>query len=619
MNDNLNNQNINNNMTPPIQPNVQQGFNNIVPNNQPMTNIQPEPMFNNVPNNNMMPNNNVAPQSKKKSKLLLIIIIIILLGGLGTGAFFILNKSNSSKKDESKEQQNKTIDEDELKDSEVYYILSRNNDKKIMYFGNLDNKIVKFDKYGFMGYFFYHNTNYVTMGEDHAIININDEYIVEPGKYDYINRINEELYSVKLDDKYGVVNYKGEEIIKPTHDYVGKYDMGTHDIIITTDKIENTEQKIAYTITGKKIGNVKDGNYPQEVKKHCNKCNTYISYNNNLYNLYTGEIIEENYKGRYMYSNVQIVDNKTIIYDENHNVFKKYDTNEISIDNNENLVIHLNDKYIIINKDLEISESKEIEANSEKEKLASEGFTQMEKASYHTFQNGEKYITTIREEDNVVKFRIYNAKAELQKEIELPYESYYYEVETVNNYFIVHGNNKMVIDAEGNIIITNAYSVDRVKDDYIAITGGEGYTAKTTIIGPDVKIESDIYYHGYIETKDGFLAYSRFDGVDYYTNEGEKTKIIDYYETIEELGKNKEYVYIYSGTWGGSKYLTFSKKTDKVTLESPESELEESGFRYYFMPKKIVTKKTNIIEINISENKDGFYDLDGNLLLEKKE
>lgn len=92
-------------------------------------------------------------------------------------------------------------------------------------FVDLDGKTKKYEGYSAMNDFYYDVTSVSRINDQNytevGLINKNKGTVVKFGKYDNINQvITGKYYKVEKDGKYGVIDYKGKEIIPLEYDYI---------------------------------------------------------------------------------------------------------------------------------------------------------------------------------------------------------------------------------------------------------------------------------------------------------------------------------------------------------------------------------------------------------------
>ena len=119
-----------------------------------------------------------------------------------------------------------------------------------MGFRDLDGNIVieaKFD----MAEMFSEGYSSVRVGNKHGFIDKKGEYILPLQAYEFLGSLHNGLASVRINDKVGFINIKGQEIIKPQFDWVGDFSEGL--CVVRNDNSENEIGKYGYIDTTGKV------------------------------------------------------------------------------------------------------------------------------------------------------------------------------------------------------------------------------------------------------------------------------------------------------------------------------------------------------------------------------
>lgn len=202
-------------------------------------------------------------------------------------------------------------------------------------FINLDGKVKTYNGYLSMDDFYYDVTCVSKISEDSgvtqmALINTNNKQVVKYGTYNNFTQIvGGKFYKVEKDGKYGVIDYKGKELIKPDYNYIS----------ITTVQ-EATEVVFECQKDGKYYFVNENGKtfYETDVALHsisyANKFNKeynsiiYISENNQkkYFNLVTGEQLFEGLENISISYNILSTDGKISFYDKNGKLKTELDT-----------------------------------------------------------------------------------------------------------------------------------------------------------------------------------------------------------------------------------------------------------------------------------------------------
>lgn len=117
-------------------------------------------------------------------------------------------------------------------------------------FRDLDGNIViepKFD----MAEMFSEGYSSVTVGGKHGFIDETGKYVLPLQSYEFLGSLHNGLASVRVNDKVGFINIKGEEIIKPQFDWVGDFSEGL--CVVRNDNSKNEIGKYGYIDTTGKV------------------------------------------------------------------------------------------------------------------------------------------------------------------------------------------------------------------------------------------------------------------------------------------------------------------------------------------------------------------------------
>lgn len=424
-------------------------------------------------------------KNKQKFNKLIIVLVISCLTLVCLVTVLLVNKVENNKRHDIEMQQNY---------KKIY------STKNAVYYSNNEEKIYSFSGYKDMDQYFYHN---VTFGQDstskYFLIDINKEYVVKPGFYDYISRVDEKNYYVTKENKKRVINYKGDIVIPVEYQSINYYSDNDVEFFIAIKNgskqnhlfssngalmAKSTEEISEYDVTGF---------YPI-----CSNCMETILYNKKLYNASNGDVLLDKLDGT-VYYNFYYKDNKLTVYNE------KYKVKEVI--NNFKLIGFetKDDGYILANgtdKDLNLVDTKMELESEKKDFIKKNDFTEIKGGHYHVLPNKSKYITKIDKESNSII--IYDSKGKKLKSISMPITTDVKQIYSLGNYLVVNYGidlNANVFDFDGNLIISDAQKVSLNKvNGIIEVIESEN---KYILLSDEFKLEFNGKYQ-FTMCKDSF-------------------------------------------------------------------------------------------------------------------
>lgn len=555
-------------------------------------NVASRPVVSNeILNENNVQNNNFNNNKKSRKTIVIILSIVILLIICACIMFFLNGKSKNVSEGTETWLARETY-------KNVY-----SDENGVSYFVNNEEKIYSFSNEYNLGDSFYRNVNYgYNLNYEYFLIDINNKYIVDPGVYDYIRRINGIYYLVEKDDYYGVIDYKGNLIINTEYLNVNYYDDDDGVGIFSATNKSNDEYYL-YSINGslilKSSEEINEYDFDAFAGK-CKKCLDTILYNNTLYDAINGGVLLENVSGSLFYNFYHDANNnKLIVYDQQYKVKKQFE-------NVENVYFYsFQGRYpaaefshgdLYLNENLEL-----IDVELEYEKfIKKNGFVEMKNIEYHVLANGEKYITQIDEETNSII--IYDSKGKKLKSAFVGSAKYIHDIYTEGNYFIViygFGDDTNVLTTDGEFIVKNAnYETYYDVNNILTVNSDED---GDILLHDNFKLEFTSETEFFMHDK-GFFAYDPAnDIVTLYNLNGNESKKIENILYIFELADN---------------YLLCRYDTDKYKVIDTNGNVTldfEKGSDYSYVPYKYYNDNIGVIEMI-----DGIYTLSGKKIIDKK-
>ena len=169
--------------------------------------------------------------------------------GLLTGLLGLFGCDNKPKEKSDKEQFAEILNDPKVNSKEVgergglkYFPVMQNGK---MGFRDLDGKIVIEPKFDYAG-MFSEGLSTVQLDDKFGLIDEKGNYVLPLTAFEFLGCVHNGLASFRANDKYGFVNTKRQEIIKPQFDWVDEFsdglcvvrnDKGKHGYVDTTGKI----------------------------------------------------------------------------------------------------------------------------------------------------------------------------------------------------------------------------------------------------------------------------------------------------------------------------------------------------------------------------------------------
>lgn len=534
----------------------------------------------------------IKKRNKDKNKKLIIVSLVI-FGLMLVSLILILLFSNHQNQD--------------LKIKQTYKRIYAT--KNQVYYSNNEEKIYSFYGYQDIDRYFYHN---VSFGQDsnskYFLIDINNKYIVKPGVYDYVSRVNEKNYYVTKDNKKGVINYKGDIIIPVEYQSIDYYIDNDVEFFIA---IKNEkEEKFLFSSNGTLITKTNEEISKDDITGFypiCSKCIETILYKEKLYNTSNGDILLDNIDGT-LYYNFYYKDNKLTIYNEKYKVKKVInDFKLIGFETKDDGYILANgtDKDLYLDKNLKLIDAKLELESEDKNFIKKNGFTEIKGGNYHVLKNKSKYITKIDEKTKSII--IYDRKGKKLKSISIPIITNVKQIYSLGNYLVVNYGidlNVNVFDFDGNLIVQNVQNVTLNKENNIiqVIKSKNEYI----LLSDDFKLEFNGKYQ-FTMYKDGFLVYDETNNkLHFYNLKGMEVKTLN--NIVGKIPLVDDCI-LYTDGEGINR--VFNKKTGTITFEYKITESNNSNS--YYMPYGYYEDDIGVIETD-----DGIYSLEGKKLIEKK-
>ncbi|MCL1918463.1 MAG: WG repeat-containing protein [Peptococcaceae bacterium] len=498
-------------------------------------------------------------------KVIMISVAILLIAAIGAGVFFLLIKGEEEEKKEN----------DEIMQGYMK-LLQQNTTSKTFSFVDTNATIVEYSGYDWMDDFFLDAVP-VQKGGKYAIINKEEKVLIEYGKYEEVQRVQNkidrlDLFIVKdTNSKYGVIDLSGEIIVPCQYDSITGIPSDCEIKLLEATDQSKDNKYIYYTLDGKKLFEKSSfWDTSSLYYKSFESFDDLLPCEGHYYNGKTGEkILEFSTKDSELRFHVlkKTVDRRAEYYLLNNagKIDKKLD-----LDLSHDVGISLSgDKYLIINNSHYRGKDAGYEGNSY---VYDEENNEVYKSSYPlssvTDLKDVYFIETITEsaEDKRYTWRLLDENFNLIKEMK--------DVST--NFIHISVCPYIAVQNENGI----SYTVYDFKGNEVMKTVRfEGYSDFRVIIQYDASdqvIKRILYTHDYsasLELTDTQTLYKK------------DISLLNHYVLIEENGKVK----------------LINMDTKKVTFEFDKSEKVQSI--------------DNVPVISLS---DGYYDYNGKKLLDKE-
>lgn len=462
-------------------------------------------------------------------------------------------------------------------------------------FINLDGKIKTYDGYLSMDDFYYDTTCVSKISEDNgvtqmALINTNNKQVVKYGTYNSFTQVvGGKFYKVEKDGKYGVIDYKGKEIIKPEYNYISITTVQEATEVVFECQKEN---KYYFANENGKIF------YETDVALHsisyANKFNKdyhsiiYISENDEkkYFDLVTGEQLFEELDKVNLSYNILSTDGKISFYDKNSKLKTELDT---STDYSSDARVYFK-KYIVV-------EQKNVTSGTREYKYS------VYDSNFKKLIESKERISPVQDIEGNVYFIINESDGvkiinENKKETKI--EGYEFNGNNINNVQYI------VLNLTGDVSTNEVYTLKGKKVlDKVTEYSQKGYGLVIKRYNDAGEAEKFI-----LLGNDNKIALSEEDNV--YAN--------DYYITIENSNNNQVSVIDSNG----------KIKLDKVSgakafyVENYIGIQSNDTVSIYNINNGKLTftyKLTDYINrdetVNVIETTTGYYTFDGKLVVEK--
>lgn len=510
---------------------------------------------------------------------------------------------NKKAKEDSNSQEDTAKKEQEILSQSYMKICSVNG---ISYFANGKDEILELSGYYSLDEYIFHNVlNGQTSGDEKQwfIMDTKGNYKVQPGTYEYIKRINDTLFRVEKDDKYGIVDYNGKVIVPVEYEQVDYYidseaDHNNYGYLVG----EKNDKYTLYTSAGVKLSESANeiGAHDVTVYPPYTSDSIWTIYDeveDKLYNLKTGEMILEVKEGGRYLPHIYLYDGTATIYDANFKVkevVKDFNTSLLS-DRYKDLVT-LGQTYVLTEK-YELADLKEMRAADEAAK----------DKTTHKLANGSVYTSKIDEEAKIVYLYDQSGK----EKCSYSYKGYK-ECKSINAYgnyiAIFYGDYAIVDPATGKVVLDNMDFVSENEyNDLIYVSSGTGSSSKNYIIFHGGKmLEFRNTQDDYMNENGVWINDRTNKNCEQYNLDGELLTKIDNVAQIYQLGDGD---YILAGVKGGSSVI-FNRITGEVTFENVPvngSKLSESKF---------IPLTTYDVVVRVLAVDDGIYNMHGKKLVD---
>ncbi len=424
-----------------------------------------------------------------------------------------------------------------------------------------NNKVLKYTGYSDMSDFYYDTTcvskaltdnpNYL----EHALINKNEKVIIDYGVYNSITQLaNGKYYSVEKENKYGVIDYSGNEVIPVEYEYISILSNDeTSDILFVGENEDysyiNEDGKILFTAS-----NELNENDIYYFDKFDNSYDTVINVNENGKNRYfdltSGEELFENVENLTFNYNIQIKENEVVIYNKDMSVKDTIDTSNCTS-------VSANNKYgkYMILTQMSLVDGKREDKYTIYDSNYNKIFTSENEIELLLDSNNNIYFV-ISDADNL---ELYNRRGLINK-IE-------------NHFFVAPGNNKLdYIVAES--LEKGKYDVYNLKGKLV-LEGVSNYTYYGETLVVTIQDESATNDYIFIN-ENKKIPLQRGDNVisdSYIIVENSNDKIIKLYDLKGNLISNIENAYkeYYDDNYlivrNDEKYTIYNAKNGNVSFE----------------------------------------------------
>lgn len=512
----------------------------------------------------------VKGKKNKKWLIIIFVIIIVLVISICAKKFIF----NDKKEVNNKKYLNVTSTKFDYKISNYSEgIFTVEKDNKQGYMNKNGNMIIDFKYDIFNGTF--HDNRVVVKKDNKFYLIDKDENIKTKKEYTNIY-VTGDLYNVSIDNKVGVIDKDGNEIVPVEYDYISFYKT----YLIANKSYDNNFVDI-YDMTGKKIFENK------EISENHNANDNFIVFKeNDKYKIYyskTNRLSEEEYEYSFLNTNEIILntDSKTIIKDSKEKTIKQFNEK-------------YNEPRIISEKNISVLNN-ECSSEEYNRYLVLENGEEIEKGCNNIY-NLNKYIVV----DNKDNFNIYKGNKKISSTSKK--ENDYVFLTENNNISKQSEEETMLYDITGKRILQECKNVTEITKDYFYCSPitSYGYLMDKNGKYDKTKVYSSIYdndgyillhaldgKYGLIDKKGNILFDTRYDSINIYDN-----------VLVANMG-NKSLV----------KFIKYTNKKEKIKNEElSENENNTKDVNYDEISVDEIVKKYELSKLTntINDNKEMF-------------
>ncbi len=477
---------------------------------------------------------------------------------------------------------------------EGYQKLINVKDNKYTYI-NQNGKVKKYDGYSSMNDFYYDVTCASKIDKDTGVyeaglINKNNGKVVKFGVYDNLTQVvGGKYYKAEKDGKYGVIDYKGKEIIAPEYTFIS-----VTPVQESTEIVFECQKDGKYYFVNEQGKNFYETDAALHSISYANKFNSdydtiiYISVDGNTkyFNLKTGDEIFKDIENVNISYNILNSNGKISFYDKNAKLKKELDITE---EYSANAKVFFK-KYVVF-------EQKNISGEDGKNKYT------VYDDNFKKLIEEENVIVPVQDVDGNIYFIINEAEcvkiiSESKKVVKVKGYEYNGGNASALQYLVLNPiEDKTICDIytfKGKKVAENISETSQ--KEYALVVKGqndEGEVYKSIMLGKNSKVN--------LEDNDEIIVN------DYYiTIENSKNEVISVVDKEGNIkldkvaGRKLFFVENYIGISIGDVVNIYSTKTGKQTFSYDQS--------------NYVDRDENV---NVVELKDGYYTFSGKKIIEK--
>ncbi len=533
-----------------------------------------------------------------KKKLVAIILgMVLVLGMTACGAEGSASGNISMGQNKASEVSEEEK-EAEREAAESWYCIGRSEDGKTYYFANAKEEVVSLDGekikslslFGSDLAFHYNVMNTTDANYNDVLIDVTGKNVTEPGAYESIKRANKALFMAEKEDKWGVIDYKGEVVVPFEFKDIEYHEEDERGYFIG----EPTEggKYVMYNDAGLELLKGAE-DFSDEIYVYSAvspKCVAF-KYQQAIYSLQDGSKIADLTENSKWYFNMFYNDGKVFAYDANLQV-----SDELTVDDFSDLTSYEEGVYIVTTK-------------SGKRYTLDENYKFVEimkktENTEHTLENGKKYKSlidataetlTISDEAGSVLCTLSLADVYMPKYVDvcgnylaLMAEKGYYFIDMKNGQFLTEG--VRYVETSENGVVTVFYGeMEHAYDVYF----NENFLLTTN---KDCISEQGSQGFWVLDEGTGVATSYNLMGevIEEVTGVKKRWPLSDdYFMLILDNGKSK----------------IINNADGKTTWEPAYTEEMAAA---NFFPHRYTENGIGVIELE-----DGFYDLKGNCILKK--